>query len=74
MGDSFRDGGNVRGPIQFRTEIQPQHLKSRFFLKNGPIQFLISTTSIIRPVKRRQLSFSSIEINKPLLAPVHSVS
>ena len=29
---------------------------------------------VIRPVKRNQLSFSSIEIDKPLPAPVHSVS
>ena len=33
-------------------------------------QFYIDSTSPIRPVKRNQLSFSSIEINKPLPAPV----
>ena len=30
-------------------------------------------TSVIRLVKRNQLSFLSIEINKPLLSPIHSV-
>ena len=36
--------------------------------------FHINSTSTIRPVKRNQLSFSSIEIFKPLPAPVHSIS
>ena len=40
------------------------------FLKNRPIHFNINSTSVIRPVKQNQLSFSSIEINKPLPAPV----
>ena len=34
----------------------------------------INGISVIRALKRNQLSFSSIEINKPLSAPVHSVS
>ena len=33
-----------------------------------------NSTSVIRPVKQSKLSFSSIEINKPLPASVHSVS
>ena len=45
-----------------------------FFLKNRPIHFHINRTIVIRPVKRNQLSFPSIEINKPLLNPVHRVS
>ena len=64
---------DVRTPIQFSRERQLQHLKRWFFLKNRPIHFHINRTSVIRPVKRNQLSFPSIEINKPLLAPVHSV-
>ena len=36
--------------------------------------FHINSTSVIKPVKWNQLSFLSIEINKPLSALVHSVS
>ena len=72
LGGSFSNRDNVRAPNQFRRKRQPQHLKRLFFLKNRPIHFHINNTSIIRPVKRNQLSFSSIEINKPLPAPVHS--
>ena len=70
LGGSFNNRDNVRAPVQFRRESQPQHLKRWFFLKNRPIHFHINSTSVIRPVKRNQLSFSSIEINKPLPAPV----
>ena len=58
----------------FRREGQPQHFKRSFFLKNRPIHFHINNTIVIRPVKQNQLSFPSIEIDKPLLTPVHSVS
>ena len=61
---------NVRVLIQFRTESQPQYLKRGFFIKNRPIHFHINSTSVIRPVKQNQLSFSSIEIKKPLPVPV----
>ena len=71
---SFNNRNNVRATIQFRTEGQPQHLRRKFFLKNTPIYFQINRTSVIRPVKRNQLSFPSIEINKPLLTPVHIVA
>ena len=74
LGGRFSNRDNVRAPIQIRTESQPQHLKRCFFLKNRPIHFHINSTSVFRPVKQNQLSFSSIEINKPLPAPVHSVS
>ena len=60
----------MRASIQFRRESQHQHLKRRFFLKNRPIHFYINSTSVIRLVKRNQLSFSSNETNKPLLATV----
>ena len=73
FGGSFSNRDTVRAPIQFRRESQPQHLKILFFLKNRPIHFQINSTSVIRLVKQNQLSFSSIEINKPLLVPVHSV-
>ena len=65
---------NIRAPIQFRRQSQPQHLKMWFFLKNKPIHFHINSTSAVRLVKRNQLSFLSIEINKLLLTLVHSVS
>ena len=72
LGGSFSNRDNVRATVQFRRESQPQHLKRWLFLKNRPIYFHINSTSAIRLVKRNQLSFSSIEINKPLPAPVHS--
>ena len=69
LGGSFSNRDNVRASIQFRRESQPQHLKRWFFLKNRPIHFHINSTSVIRLIKRNQLSFSSIEINKSLPAP-----
>ena len=73
LGGTFSNRDNLRTPIQFRREGQPQHLKRLFFLKNRPIHFHINRTIAIRPVKQNQLSFPSIEINKPLLTSVHSV-
>ena len=74
LGGSFSNRDNVMAPIQFRRESHTQHLKRSFFLKNRAIHFHINSTSVIRPVKRNQLSFFSIEINRPLPAPVRSVS
>ena len=69
LGGSFSNRDNVRAPILFRRESQPQHLKILFSLKNRPIHFHINSTNVIRLVKQNQLSFSKIEINKPLPAP-----
>ena len=44
-----------------------------FFPKNRPIDFHINSISVMRPVKRNQLSFTNIKISKPLPAPVHSL-
>ena len=52
LGGSFGNRDNVRAPIQFRRESQPQHLKRCFLLKNRPIHFHINYTSVFRPVKR----------------------
>ena len=41
LGSSFSNRDNVRIPIQFRREVQPQHFKRCFFLKNRPIHFHI---------------------------------
>ena len=71
---SFSNRDNTRAPIQFRRESPPQHLKRYFFLKNRPIHSHINSTSVIKPVKQNQLSFSSIEINKPLPAPVQCLA
>ena len=58
IGGSFRNRENVRAPIHFRREIQPQHLKRWFFsLKNRPIHFHINNTSVIRLVKKKQVEF-----------------
>ena len=39
LGGSFSNRENVRIPIQFRRESQPQYLKRSFFLKKRPIIF-----------------------------------
>ena len=39
------------------------------FTQNWPIYFHINSTSVAILVKRKQLSFGNIEINKPLPAP-----
>ena len=66
LGDSFSNRDNIRAPIQFRRETEPQHLKRLFFLKSRPIHFHINSTSVTRPVKQNQLIFPSIEMNKSL--------
>ena len=70
---SFSNRDNVKAQTQFRRESKPQHLK-RFFLRNRPIHFHNNSTSAIRPVKQKSFSFSSIEINKPLPAQVHTAN
>ena len=73
FGGSIRTRDIVKSPIQFRRECQCQHIKRWFILKNRPIHFYINSTTVIRPVKWKQLSFSCIETNKPLLFQVHSI-
>ena len=73
LGSSFNSRDIVRVSVQVKRESQPQYLKRWFFFKNRPNYFHINSTSVIRLVKQNQLSFSSIEINKPLPALVHSV-
>ena len=41
---------------------------------NRPTHFHVNSVSVTRPVKQNQLSFSHIEINKPLPAQVHNIS
>ena len=57
---------NKGGPIQFQREKDPQNLKRWFFVKIRPIYCHINSTTVIHWVKWNQVSFSSIEINKPL--------
>ena len=73
LGGSFSNRDTVRAPIQFGGESQPQYLIRWFFLKNRPIHFHIHSNCVIRLGKWKELSFSCIEIIKPLPAPVHSV-
>ena len=72
LGGSLSNRNSVRAPIQFRRERKPQHRKRSFSCKNRPIRFHINNKSVIRPDKLNQLSFSSIEIKKPLPTPVQS--
>ena len=51
LGGNLSNRDNVRAPIKFKRESQPQHLKRLFFLKNRPIYFRINSTSVIRPIK-----------------------
>ena len=69
LGGHFSNRDNVRVPIQFRRERQPQHLKRLLFHKNTPNYFHITSNSVTWPLKQDRLSFSSTEINKPLPAP-----
>ena len=64
---------SVSAPILFRRERLSQHLK-RFFFKNRAMHFHFNITTVIGSIKRNKLNFSSIEINKPLPAPVYSAS
>ena len=70
----WRQFQQQRQCVQFRREGQSQHLKRLFFLKNRPIHFHINRTSVIRPIKQNQLSFTGNKISKSLLTPVYSVS
>ena len=66
LGGSFSNRDNVRAPIQFRRESQPQHLKRWFLLKSRCTHFHINSTSVIRLVKQNQLSFSSISTDSTI--------
>ena len=74
LGSSFSNTDNVWAPTQFWRERQPQHLKQWFFLNNRSIHCHINSTTVITLVNWNQMSFSSIEINKLLPVPVHSLS
>ena len=47
----------------------PSLLKKLFFLKNRPIHYHLISAGVIRPVKRNNLSFSSVENDKSLPLP-----
>ena len=47
-------------------------LKDIFFPKNRSLH--LNSTRVIRPVKQNKLIFSSNKINKPIPAPIYSVS
>ena len=66
LGDSFSHVDNVRVSLKFRKE----RLKRWFLLKSKPIHFHINSTRLIRPVKRKKLSFSCLEMIKPVPAKV----
>ena len=45
LADKFNNRDNIRPPIQFKRESQPQLLKRWFFIKNSSIHFHINSTS-----------------------------
>ena len=49
------------------------HAVDNFSSRTDLSFFHINSTSVIRPFKRNKLSFSSIEVNKPLPASFHKV-
>ena len=70
LGNSFGNRDNVRTPIQFRRKSLPSILKENSYSRTDThIHFHINSTSVIRLIKQNQQSFSSIEMNKLLLAP-----
>ena len=69
IGGGFSNTDNVRAPIQFRTESQPQHLKGLFFLNSRSILFHISDTGVIRPVKRKPAEFFQHGNQQPTYCP-----
>ena len=68
LGGSFSNRDNVRPPNPIWKGKSAPASQKIIFLKNRPINFHINSTSVIRLVKQNELSFSSIEINKPLPA------
>ena len=83
LGGSFSHRDNVRAPILFRREGQPQHLKKWFFLKKRAIHFHINSSSINRLVKwnqhwnqqstscpSSQCLVDQIQVQKPILIAV----
>ena len=73
LGGSFSNRDNVRAPIQLRRESQPQHLVRDDF-SSSIDQSIFTSISPVFLDQSNETSFSSIEINKPLSAPVHGVS
>ena len=64
---------NCEEKVNLEEKVNPSILEDDFASGTDPSIF-INKTIVIRPIKRNQLHFPSIEINKPLLTPVHSVS
>ena len=58
-------------PIKKRKRFQV--FERCVFFKKRSILFLINSARVIRLVKQKRLSFSSIKINKPLVSPVYIV-
>ena len=73
LGCSFSNRDNVKAPIQFRRESQPQHLKRLFFLKKKPIHFHINSTSALKTVKQSSFSFPALKSTRHFL-PQSTVS
>ena len=70
-GGSFRDRGNLRAPVQIGIEMFNSKM---IFSQEQTHSFSHHSTRVIRLIKQHELSFPRIEINKPLHAPVQSVS
>ena len=47
LGGTFGNTENIKVPIQFKRESQPQHLKRQFFLKHRSIHFHINSIIVI---------------------------
>ena len=75
LGGSFRAIETMSEPqSNLKDKGSSSILNYDFSSKRDPSIFNINSTRVTRPVNRNKLSFSSIEINKPLTAQDHSVS
>ena len=70
LGGSFGNTDNVRTPVQEKKKKRAPASYRLFFLKNSCIQFHINSTRVISLAKQKKLSFSNMEISKPLPAPI----
>ena len=57
----------IKAPIRFRRLRQSLHLKKLLFFKSRSIYFQIDNTRIIRPIKRKELTFSPLKSTRKFL-------
>ena len=61
LGGSFSNRDNVRAPIQFRRESQPQHLKSWFISRTDPSIFISVAPVLLERSNEASWVFPALE-------------